>query len=141
MSSTEPATAPPSRGKKTTTIAVVVVVLAFMAGLFVGIAGDRIWLFRHQGFFTRTALDNATTHMLDRLDRELELSPAQREQVRQILEHRREKINAIWSGARPQIRHEIDEANGEIERLLTPDQRTKFQQIKIRFAARHHDRR
>lgn len=141
MSSTEPAATSPSRGRQTTAIAAVVVVLAFMAGLFVGIAGDRIWLFRHQGFFTRNALEVATSHMLDRLDRELALSPAQREQVRQILDRRRDRINGLWSGVRPQIRREIDEANGEIEKVLTSDQRTKFQQIKMRLAARHHDRR
>ena len=74
--------------------------------------------------------------VLHRLDRELDLSDAQRAQIEKILVARTSRIVGVWSGIGPEVRREIDATNAEIERVLNPDQRAKFQKLKMRFLRR-----
>jgi hypothetical protein len=60
--------------------------------------------------------------------------------VQQIIEKHRAKIDAAMSSVRPQVRQEIDATNKEIETILTPDQRTKFEALRMHMGARHRDR-
>ncbi len=141
MSVSDPMVTPPSqpRGSKTTLLAAVLVLIAFLGGIVAGIAGDRFYLFRHHEFFPHRAGPFVTEHLVRRLERELSLTPQQRDEVRRILESRRGRIEAIFANVRPQVTQEIDQANAEIEKILTPEQRSKFDAIKIRMQ-RHRDR-
>ena len=121
---------PSSRSKL---IAAIVVVVAFVAGIVIGVAGDRFWRFHHPG---RRAPHMMTALILRRLDHELSLTPQQHDAVQKILDAREQRVNALMSGVRPQIRQQIDAANAEIEKLLTPEQRAKFQQMRLRHAGR-----
>jgi len=116
---------PSSRSK---VIAAIVVVVAFLAGIVIGVAGDRVWRFRHPG---RHAPHMMATLILHRLDHELDLTPQQHEAVKQILDVREQRVNALMSNVRPQIRQQIDATNAEIEKVLTPEQRVKFQQMRM----------
>jgi Spy/CpxP family protein refolding chaperone len=131
---TEIPTASPS---STRTTAVVVVIVAFIAGLFAGAAGDRFYLFRtHRLFPGRHMMDFAAHRIVDRLDRELHLTPQQKTQVQQIIDRHRVRIDAVMSGVRPQVRQELDATNAEIEKILTPDQRTQFGKMRMRMPGR-----
>lgn len=122
---------PSSRSKL---IAAIVVVVAFLAGIVIGVAGDHFWRIRHFGRGPRQpAL--ITALILRRLDHELNLTPQQEQAVRQILTAREQRIGALMSTVRPQIRQQIDAANAEIEKVLTPEQRLKFEQMHMRM---HH---
>ena len=44
------------------------------------------------------------------------------------------------ANVRPQIRQELDATNAEIETVLTPEQKTKFADLRMRIGARRHDR-
>jgi len=116
------------------TSAALLVVVAFVAGLFIGVAGDHLFfLHRHE---TRRGQFGAR-QIVDRLDRELHLTSQQKTQIQGILDRHRARIDAIMSNVRPQMRLEIDAGNAEIERLLTPQQREQFQHLKMRLPPHH----
>jgi hypothetical protein len=116
----------------TRTTAVLVVVATFIAGLFVGIAGDRLYLVRFRHFFPRRAAEFAARNVVDHLDRELHLNPQQKTEIQQIIENHRKRIDGLWTSVRPQVRQELDAANAEIEKVLTPEQREKFSKMRMR---------
>ena len=119
---------PTPSASNTRTTAVVVVIIAFVAGVIVGVAGDHLFFIHHlfqRGFVAR--------RIADRLDHELHLTAQQKIQVQQILDRHRTRIDAIMSGARPQIRQEIDATNAEIEKILTPEQRAQFAKMRMRM--------
>jgi Spy/CpxP family protein refolding chaperone len=120
--------------------AVVVVVVALIAGVLVGVAGDHLYLIHSGRLFPRRAAHFAADRMADNLGRALQLTAQQKTQVQQIIERHREKIDAAMSNVRPQIRQELDATNTEIESILTPEQRTKFAELRMRIGARHRDR-
>lgn len=136
MSVSEPV--PPPARAKATTIAAVVIVLAFIAGLLIGVVGDRVWMFhfRDRVFGHGGRGGGMTRFIVARLDRELQLSAQQKDEVTRILDAHRQRIDAITAGVRPQVRREIDQSNAEIEKILTPDQRTKFEKMKMRMLPR-----
>lgn len=106
---------------KTAVIAAVVVVLAFVAGFAAGALTDHIWMLK------RGPHPPMAAHaMVNRLDRHLDLTDEQRAKIEQILERRH-----------TQMRAEIDLTNAEIERVLTPEQREKFQRMRMRLGPRH----
>ena len=114
------------------TIAVVTVVATLIVGFLLGVVADRVWLYRHGPRFGSHAQRFTTDRIVKRLDGELHFTDEQRAQVTQIIHARQQRIAVIQTTVRPQIRAEIDQANAEIDKILTPDQRTKFQQVKMR---------
>ena len=74
--------------------------------------------------------------MVERLDRELHLSAPQKAQITTILQERKKRIDALMSGVRPQVRQEIDATEAEIAKLLTPEQRKKFEELQLRMKKR-----
>jgi len=120
--------------------AVVVVVVAFIAGILVGVAGDHLYLIRNGRLFPRHAGRFSADRMADNLGRELQLSPQQKTQVQQIIEKHRAKIDGAMSSVRPQVHQEIDATNKEIETILTAEQRTKFEEFRMRMGARRRER-
>jgi Spy/CpxP family protein refolding chaperone len=114
------------------TIAVVTVIATLIVGFLIGVVADRVWLLRHGPRFGNHAQRFMTERIVKRLDHDLDFTPQQRAQVTQIIQARQQRISVIQGGVRPQIRHEIDLTNAEIEKILTPEQRKKFEQIKMR---------
>ncbi len=131
-----PSTSPTS----TRTTAVLVVVVAFIAGLFVGIAGDRFYLFRRGRFFPPRAAEFATRRMVDRLDRQLHLNPQQKVEIQKIIDQSRTRVEGIMGNVRPQLRQEIDSANAQIAKVLTPQQRQEFSKMRMRLPGPPHGR-
>ena len=117
----------------TRTAAFVVVIIAFVAGLLVGIAGDRLYF--HRMFPGRR--DFGSGRIVERFNRELHLTPGQKTEVQQIVDSHRAKIESLMTNVRPEIRKELDATNAEIEKVLTPDQRTQFQKMRMRMPGRH----
>ena len=114
--------------------AALLIVGALVAGVVLGIAGDRAWMHYHRP--TGPRLDRLVEH----LDQELHLTPQQKEAVRQIVQRRRARIEAIAATMRPQMRQEIESTNAEIEKVLNPEQRLKFQSLSQRMHQRHRGR-
>lgn len=114
----------------TTALAVVALVVTFLAGAVVGAAADRMIQLRRGGPMIPP---HAGTMMLNRLDRRLDLTDRQREQVGEILRRRHARLNSLWSSVRPEVEQELAAANDEITALLTPEQRKKFEEMKLRM--------
>ena len=129
MSLTDPTHPVPARGAKT--FAVITVVVALVAGVMIGVVGDRVWMWRHHGPSDR-AMRGMTQRLLSRFDRELGLTTAQHDQIRGILEQHRTRMSTVFATISPQITKEIDQANREIENVLSPEQRSKFEAMKLR---------
>lgn len=125
---------------KTTIVAVIVVLLTFTAGVMVGVFASHMMIL-HGG---HDASFFPTKAMVNRLDRRLDLTDAQRVQVEQIIRRHHARIDGMRDGLRPRMHAEIDQANAEISRILTPEQRVKFERLKFhvgRFGSRGDTRR
>jgi len=118
------------------TIAVVTVIATLIVGFLIGVVADRVWLYRHGPRFGSRAQRFTPERIVKRLDHELDFTDQQRAQVTQIIQARQQRIAVIQSVARPKIRQEIDQTNAEIEKILTPEQRAKFEKIKMRVHQR-----
>jgi Spy/CpxP family protein refolding chaperone len=75
------------------------------------------------------------------LGRELDLTAAQRDSVRAILERSRPKLEAIWRDVRPRVDSVRSTIDSEIAAQLTPTQRTRFEEIRRRMDERFHRER
>lgn len=136
MSVTEPAA--PQRSVTGARLAAVLVVFgAFLGGVVAGVVGDRIYNFRRGFEGQRSALHFITPRIVAHLDHDLDLTDSQRAKVEEIVERHRQRIEAVWSGVRPQVWREIELTNAEIEPLLTAEQRVKFARLKMQIRFHH----
>ena len=116
----------------TRTRAVTVVILAFVCGILLGIAGDHAWLIYQRRIMPPHFPGRVPKMFVEHLTRKLDLTQQQRAEVEKILERRHAHVEAI----RANVRKEIDETNAEIEKVLTPEQRKKFDELRMKMASR-----
>lgn len=113
--------------------AALLLAITFVAGVVLGVAGDRFSLLRQHRMVPRGGYHFATDRILARLDRELALTDEQRAKVEQILERRSKAIEAIWAPVQPELRREMARGNDEIAAILTPEQKAKFARLRERW--------
>ena len=111
-------------------------VATLVAGIVAGLALDRIILVRQHRLLPREGLRFVTSRVVKRLDRELTLSPEQEKAVTAILERHRQAVENSWKEVQPRMRQEIDKANGEIEGVLSSDQKIRFAELRKRWNGR-----
>jgi Spy/CpxP family protein refolding chaperone len=102
-------------------LAVLVLALTFATGVLAGAAAHHVVAARRGG---GPAFAGAA--MVRHLDRRLDLTDQQRSQIETIIRRRHEKM-----------RTEVDTTNAEIARLLTPEQREKFEKMRLRMHRPH----
>lgn len=120
--------------------AALLIVGALVAGVVLGVAGDRAYLL-HGGRLMPRHPPRLTQRLVEHLDDQLHFTAQQKDAVKQIIERHRVRIEAISSSVRPQMRQELDATNAEIEKILTPEQRTKFQEMQSHMQQRRMNRR
>lgn len=105
---------------------------AFLIGAIIGgFAGARCQKMSFQKFW-RQGPD--TERVFRRLNKKLDLDPAQQTEVRAIIETRRAKVMALHQANAAQF-HEVRLAMGqEIKKLLNAEQLEKFKAIEERWA-------
>jgi hypothetical protein len=123
-----PPPAPPHRSSSAKWTAVFLVFIAFGSGILVGFFGEHILRTR----FSRHIPPRAAHFLVNRLDRRLDLTDDQKKKIEAIIARRHARMNQIWDSARPRIEAEIEATNNEIASILTPEQRVKFEAIKMR---------
>jgi Spy/CpxP family protein refolding chaperone len=64
-----------------------------------------------------------------RMEKQLDLTPAQRDQITEIVRQSQERSRPLWEAIAPQMRAEIRRVRGEIRDVLTPDQQKKFDEL------------
>lgn len=71
------------------------------------------------------------------LDRQLKLTPEQRDKVEKLMLEGQERIRQMRSKLEPEMRKEMQSVNEQIKTILTPEQREQFERImKQRFPLR-----
>ncbi len=71
------------------------------------------------------------------LDRQLKLTPEQRDKVEKLMVEGQERIRQMRSNLEPEMRKEMQSVNEQIKAILTPEQRQQFERImKQRFPMR-----
>ncbi|HEX8170137.1 MAG TPA: hypothetical protein VF824_06325 [Thermoanaerobaculia bacterium] len=139
MSASDPIGGPlppaPRSATKTALIAGFVLLLTFAAGVIVGGAVEHhLRAIRRGGPLGAFPPHAVAAH----LNRRLDLSDAQYKQVEQIIRAHHEQMVTIFGAVRPQIDAEIAQANREISAVLTPEQRAKFEKLKMRLGPHKH---
>ena len=72
---------------------------------------------------------------LKRLDRQLDLTPEQHEQMVKIMNASRERTAPFWEKIAPQMSDELKRVREEIHQVLTPEQRKKWAELTKRGRA------
>ena len=103
---------------------------AFVAGAAVGVAGDRT--IEHNGPMPR----GGSRSPLDRMSRDLDLTPAQRATFDTILESRQKQMRQLFAPIQPQMDSLMalgkvvrDSTHEQLRRVLTPEQRVRFDKM------------
>ena len=65
---------------------------------------------------------------LAKLDRELQLTPEQRQKVAAILSESQTRMKEMWEPLEPQVKEEYRRTRREISEVLTPEQQAKMKQ-------------
>ncbi len=111
-------------------------VAVFVLGILTG-AGAVAWADREGGARDRRPGPDA---YVDRLTKELSLSPAQRDTVRAVLERRRPGMEALRAEMQPRFESWRDSVRAEIRTHLSPAQRTTYEEMLRRHDAERHRR-
>jgi hypothetical protein len=69
------------------------------------------------------------TDFLERLDREVHLTPEQRERIEKILAEGQERNRQIWERIQPELRREMQQTHDRIRAELNPEQRQRFEEL------------
>ena len=72
---------------------------------------------------------------LERLQRELDLTPDQRDSVRVILERHRPGFDSVWADSRPRYETLRDRVRSDIRTQLDPDQQRRYDDMIARLDA------
>ena len=116
---------------RSTTWAVLFLVATFAAGLAVGAGGRALWV----RYASAAAPDRARglDRMMDELNDELHLDPAQRDSVRAILQRHRTRMTAVWETVRPRFDSMRAQMDSDVARQLTPEQQAKYRDHVTRY--------
>ena len=127
----------PDGGFSPRAMAAVVVCVTLIAGILVGIGLDRaVFRPRHGGFGPFAAFrgapnaDSARIRMRAEFARQLHLTPDQQARIDTIMQRRMAVLDSIRKVTMPQIRSLIGATQAQIDSVLTPDQRDKFQSLR-----------
>jgi Spy/CpxP family protein refolding chaperone len=112
--------------------AILLVAVAFVAGALIGFAGGRVYSIFH-GPLRGRGPEFMRGRIVSHLDHELNLTSQQHDQIAQIMDRHHKRMMEISGGIQPHMRQEIDAANREIEAVLTPEQRKKFETMRMRM--------
>ena len=69
------------------------------------------------------------TNFVERLDRDLRLTPDQRRRIEKIVGESQERTKELWKEHGQPFRKEIQETKERIRTVLTPEQRERFEEL------------
>jgi Spy/CpxP family protein refolding chaperone len=123
-------------------IALAVLSATFLAGAMAGAAtlkvvvDDRAEQPRRERPDARRAGPGERPSIFDQMG----LTAAQKAAMDSIMEKRRREMDAFWKEHNAEVRAIVDSARAEIDRILTPEQRKKFEEFRERRGRDHPDR-
>lgn len=121
---------------RTKSLAAAFYLAAVLVGAALGVTADR-WIIRDR--WTREMRDPRA--MRNRIGNELKFDSAQRAGLDSILDTRNRRMDSLMAPVRPGIDSVSREAREAFDRLLTSEQRTRYEQWRRdRDAGRHQER-
>ena len=127
---------PPARGASGPGLAVVVLLLAVIVGGLAGVALDRHLLLRRmfrpgwERFEGRHPPRDR--EFRNRFAQEVGLSPAQQVRIDSIMDRQARELRLVKSRIQPQLDSIIMRTRRQLDSVLTPEQRTKAEEIRRR---------
>lgn len=124
------------------TMAALSLVAVAVGGVLGGVAIDRLLLLPRValspdrvrpaggGSGTGAPMGARRRFMVDRMTEELGLTPEQRMQLDSIVGRRLEAMRGVREQFRPQVQGMLDSARQDLDRILTPEQRARFRQMR-----------
>jgi Spy/CpxP family protein refolding chaperone len=100
--------------------------LIFVAGLLIGAVGSP---FLARAFLRPPSPAAMSDHLFKRLEKDLALTPEQGAQIKPLIDQMSSQMNSIRSDTSKQISDSINETNSKIAEFLTPEQKTKLDQL------------
>jgi hypothetical protein len=67
--------------------------------------------------------------LMERMQRQLYLTPPQRERIEQILRESHDRMKQLWDSIAPQAQEEHRRVNDRIRAELTPEQQSRFEEL------------
>ena len=108
------------------------VVLVLLVGILVGSMGT--WfLLRPPHPHGPMGPKDRTMEALDRLSRDLALSPEQKGAAERILNRVSEQLHEHFAKDRPEMEKIVDEGFSDIKKILNEDQKKRFDEVRDRF--------
>lgn len=120
--------------------AVVYLALVFFLGAALGVLGT-LWATKRGLADERRVHDRSPKGALEWLDRELKLSPAQRQQLETILDETGNSYRAIRQRTRPEYDAVRQQGREKIRAILNEQQRPRFEELVREIDAREAERR
>jgi len=116
-------------------VAASVIVMSLLTGVIVGVAVDRRMMVPRvpRGSFFLSRFGGHHQGIIPgHLEQELGLSPAQSVAVDSIMRHRMAQRDSLMAHTWPVMRQLLDSTRSDIEKVLTPEQKAKFEQLRSR---------
>lgn len=120
-------------------LAVVFVVLVFVAGTAAGVAVDRLWLLddhgpRHGDHHgprggERGRMRPPQERFLEELTNELDLDATQKAKITAVLDGAQTRARTIMEASRPALDEAMQKTRSEVLEVLTPEQRARFEEL------------
>jgi Spy/CpxP family protein refolding chaperone len=112
---------------KTKREAAVLVLVVFVLGLLLGVAGNHVWGERVWGRVNFSQdVHPSRNQVIDDLTHKLELTPEQQTKLASIVDDTRSKWDALYAPLEPEKERIRLEGRQRIRALLTPDQQKKY---------------
>ncbi len=118
--------------QKSKSMAVIFLLVAFVAGAALGYAVDHM-------YGRKPGQHGGRESMSARVARELSLTPVQHKSLDSLMERRREQLREVYRPIRPQLdsldkvgRTISDSTHAQVRRILSPDQQVKWDAMRER---------
>ena len=105
------------------------IVIVFLLGVLGGALATHLYYRCVMDFHMGYRGENREERLVNRLDRELGLSAAQKEQVKGIVHETQEEIKGIRSEFRPKMDAIIEKSQMKVDAILLPEQKKKFEKM------------
>lgn len=80
-------------------------------------------------YLSRPPGRNQGKEFMERLDRELKLTPEQHQSIAAILEESQKRTKAIWEKISPELRAEMKSSREKMHEVFTPEQAARFEEL------------
>lgn len=112
--------------------------LLFLAGVISGVMAQRLISSRAQSAAPVAKPNPARAHMpwanqrmdfVQRLTRDLELTPEQASAIDQIMKDSQQRMRELWEPVAPKAQEEMNRSRSEVDAILTEEQRTRMEEL------------